>query len=93
MPDLAVEPVTLVADEATAVLELRHTGTHTGVLALDDGGRALLGTDLDHVPPTGRDVATHGVVVLHVTDGSVALERHHWPPLWLYETLGLLPRP
>lgn len=90
MPDLTVEPVTLIADEASVVLELRHAGTHTGVLALDDGARALLETDIDHVPPTGRDVEALGVVVLRITDGVVAHERHHWPHHWIYEALGLL---
>jgi hypothetical protein len=93
MPDLAVDPVTFVADDVTAVLELRQTGTHTGPLALGESGRALLGTDIDHVPPTGRGVATHGVVILRFSGDAVTLERHHWPHLWLYEALGLLTRP
>jgi hypothetical protein len=68
---------------------MHQTGTHTGVLTLDDCARALLATDLDHIPPTGRTVDVTGVVVLATNNGAVTRERHHWPRHWLYEHLGL----
>ena len=89
LPDLAVTPVTMCDDGSSAVLEVRQTGTHTGVLVLDDGARAALDCDLDHIPPTGRPIDTTGVVVLDVVAGTIVSERHHWPPAWLYEQLGL----
>jgi hypothetical protein len=33
---------------------------------------------------------TPGVVVLTVSDGVVTGERHHWPPHWVFEQLGLV---
>jgi hypothetical protein len=30
------------------------------------------------------------VVVLTVSDGVVTGERHHWPPHWVFEQLGLV---
>jgi len=91
LPDLNVRPVTLLTDDATAILELHQTGTHTGVLLLEESDRGLLATDADQIPPTGRTVDVHGVVVLTTTaDGEVSGERHHWPRHWLLENLGLL---
>lgn len=89
-PDLAVTPVTLHDAASSAVLELRQTGTHTGALLLDDGARALLACQLDHIPATGRSVDTTGVVVLDIVAGTIVTERHHWPPAWLYQQLGLI---
>jgi SnoaL-like polyketide cyclase len=79
LPDLTIRPVTMLTDDATAVLELRQMGTHTGVLVLDDSARALLHTHLDHIPPTGRTLEVTGVVVLATARGDVTGERHHWP--------------
>jgi len=90
LPDLTIRPMTVVTDDATAVIEMRQIGTNTGVLALDDGARMLLGTDLAQIPPTGRTVDTPGVVVFTVGDGVVTGERHHWPPHWVFEQLGLV---
>ena len=90
LPDLTIQPMTVVTDEATAVIEMRQIGTNTGVLALDDGARMLLGTDLVQIPPTGRTVDAPGVVVLTMGDGVVTGERHHWPPAWVFEQLGLV---
>lgn len=89
LPDLTVAPVTMLADGPSAMVEVRQRGTHTGVLVLDDGARALLGCAADHIPPTGHHVDTTGVVVLGVTAGAIASERHHWPTAWLYQQLGL----
>ncbi len=46
--------------------------------------------ELAQIPPTGRTVDTPGVVVLTVGDGVVTGERHHWPPHWVFEQLGLV---
>jgi hypothetical protein len=90
VPDLTVAPVTVCHGTSSAVLELRQTGTNTGPLVLDGGARALLGCELDHIPPTGRPIDTTGVVVLDVVADAIVTERHHWPPAWLYEQLGLV---
>jgi hypothetical protein len=90
LPDLAVTPITICHGATSAVVELRQTGTNTGALILDDGARTALGCDLDHIPPTGRPIDTTGVVVLDVTAGRIVTERHHWPPAWLYQQLGLV---
>jgi predicted ester cyclase len=93
LPDLSIRPVTLLTDDDTAIVEMHQTGTNTGVLTLDDFARALLATDLDHIPPTGRTVDVTGVVVLVTSNGAVTGERHHWPRHWLYEHLGLATQP
>ena len=72
--------MTVVTDDATAVIERRIGRKPSGVLALDDGARMLLGTDLAQIPPNGRTVDTHDVVVLTVSDGVVTGERRRWPP-------------
>jgi hypothetical protein len=89
VPDLAVTPLTVCHSARSIMLELRQTGTNTGALVLDDGARAVLGRDLDHIPATGRRIDATGVVVLDVVAGTVVTERHHWPPAWLYQQLGL----
>jgi hypothetical protein len=90
LPDLAVRPMTMLTDTNTAVVELQQAGTHTGVLHLTDGDRALLDTYVASVPPTGRRIDVSGVVVLANADGRVTAERHHWPPFFLHEGLGLV---
>jgi len=90
LPNLTIRPITLLTDDATAVIELHQTGTHTGILILDDSARATLATELDHIPPTGRSVDVAGVVVLATAGGAITGERHHWPRHWLYENLGLI---
>jgi hypothetical protein len=80
----------MLADECTAIIELHQFGTNTVAIALGDGDRELLGTDLAFLPPTGRGVDVTGVVILTATRGRVSAERHHWPKHWFYESLGLL---
>ncbi len=90
LPDLAIRPVKMLADESTAIVEIHQVGTNTGAIPLGDGDRELLGTDLASIPPTGRRIDVTGVVVLTTTRGRVSAERHHWPRHWFYECLGLL---
>jgi hypothetical protein len=82
LPDLAVRPVKMLADESTAIVEIHQVGTNTVAIPLGDGDRELLGTDLACLPPTGRSVDVTGVVVLTTTRGRVRAERHHWPKFW-----------
>ena len=91
LPDLHIQTLALLTDDNKAIIELRQTGSHTGVLLLDDSDRALLATDVDQIPPTGRTVDVHGVVVSH-RPAAPSPERHHWPRHWLFEHLGLLTR-
>lgn len=90
LPDLAVRPITMLTDTNTVMVELQQCGTNTGVLRLTDGDRELLATDAETLPPTGRRIDVWGVVVFTIAHGRVTAERHHWPPYFLHEDLGLV---
>jgi hypothetical protein len=90
VPDLTIEPVTVLGDEATAIIEMRQVGTNTGAIALTEPARAFLGVVVDELPPTGRSIDVAGVVVLNTDGGLVTRERHHWPPQWFDQQLGLV---
>ena len=76
VPDLTIEPLTVLADDSTAVIEMHQVGTHTGLV--------------DDVPPTGRAIDIAGVVVLTAENGAVTHERHHWPPREWDQQLGVV---
>lgn len=90
LPDLRIRTPTLVADDRKAMAEVRLTGTNTTGLHLGAGDRAVLGTDAEHLPATGRSVAITVPVVVSTADGLVTGERHFWPRFWLYEALRLV---
>jgi len=54
--------------------ELRITGTTTGPTVLGDFGKALLGRDVDTVPPTGRPVDLPAMLVHESSTGESSLK-------------------
>jgi hypothetical protein len=60
LPDARIEVRSGVADGGRAVAEVVIIGTNTGPVPLTDLGRAVLGTTLEALPPTGRTVAMPG---------------------------------
>jgi len=96
LPDFAVRTSTLVGDDRMAMVEMTLTGTNTGPIVTDDWERALLGTDLPTLPPTGRPLEVTGVAVMEIVDEHVVASRLYLPPGWFYVGLGLVtvaPRP
>lgn len=90
LPDFTLWPLTVLADEQAAMIEMNLTGTNSGEIPLSDDDRESLGIDVDRLPPTGRLVEVTGVVVLRTRHGRVSRETHHWPRFWLNESLGLV---
>jgi hypothetical protein len=90
LPDFTLLPLTVVADDQAAMIEMNLTGTNTGEIPLTSDDRKSLGFDVDRLPPTGRLVEVAGVVVLRTADGRINRETHHWPRYWLDEGLGLV---
>jgi predicted ester cyclase len=89
IPDVKAEIRTVAADGAVVIAEISLNGTNTGPVPLGDVDRALLGTNAEALPPTGRTVAVPVVVVIEVADGRIATERDHLNPLALLEQLAL----
>ncbi|HEX5701412.1 MAG TPA: nuclear transport factor 2 family protein, partial [Rubrobacter sp.] len=56
VPDISFQTVSSLADGPHVVTEVRITGTNTGPTVLGDFGKALLGLDVAHVPPSGRPI-------------------------------------
>jgi hypothetical protein len=90
LPDFTLWPLTVLADEHAAMIEMNLTGTNSGEIPLSDDDQRFLGVDTDRLPPTGRLVEVTGVVVLRTQSGRVNRETHHWPRHWLDESLGLV---
>ena len=78
VPDLRFEPLSVTEDGSRVVTEVRITGTNTGPTVLGDFGKALLGRDVESVPPTGRPVDLPAVLVHETADGKVVAERQYW---------------
>jgi SnoaL-like polyketide cyclase len=78
VPDLSFKTVASISDRPHVVTELRITGTNTGPTVLGDFGKALLGADVDEVPPSGRPIDLAAVFVHQVRGGLVAAERQYW---------------
>jgi hypothetical protein len=90
LPDFTLWPLTVLADDQAAMIEMNLTGTNTGEIPLTPDDQRSLGLDVDRLPPTGRLIEVAGVVVLRTADGLVTRETHHWPRHWLDEGLGLV---
>ena len=82
-----------MAEGDRAAAEVRMTGTNTAPLHLGEIDRLLLRTDAAELPATYRSIDLRWVVVLELSDGLVATERHHWPYVDTLLQLGLLPVP
>ena len=92
-PDLGLQLEGTVVEGSRAVAEVRITGTNTAALHLGEIDRLLLRTDATELPATNGAIDLHWVVVLELSDGLVAAERHHWPYVDVLLQLGLLPVP
>ena len=91
LPDARVRVRSGVADDRRAVAEVVITGTNTGPIPLTDLDRAVLGTTLEVLPPTGRTIAVPVALAITIVDGLIATECQYVSPLALPLQLGLLP--
>jgi hypothetical protein len=71
IPDINLGTVSTLADGPHVVTEMRITGTNSGPTILGDFGRALLGADVESVPPTGRSIDLPAIFVHEVSDDLV----------------------
>jgi hypothetical protein len=78
VPDIHFEPASTFADGPHVVTEMRITGTNTGPTVLGDFGKALLGADVEELPPSGRPIDLPAVFVHEVRDDLVVAERQYW---------------
>jgi predicted ester cyclase len=90
VPDIHFEPLGFVCEGARIVTELRITGTNSGPTVLGDFGKALLGSDVEAVPPTGRRVDLPAVLMHEVADGKVVVERQYWGLLEFLVQVGVI---
>jgi hypothetical protein len=90
VPDIKFEPRSSTTDGDRIVTELRITGTNTGPTVLGDFGKALLGRDVDAVPPTGRPIDLPAVLVHEIKDRKVAAERQYWGLLEFLVQIGVI---
>jgi ketosteroid isomerase-like protein len=90
VPDIRFEPLLSTTEGARIVTEVRITGTNTGPTVLGDFGKALLGRDVEAVPPTGRPIDLPGAVVHEVSEGKVVAERQYWGLLEFLVQIGVI---
>lgn len=90
VPDINLGPVSSLADGPHVVTELRITGTNTGPTILGDFGKALLGADVEAVPPTGRSIDLPAIFVHEVSDDLVTAERQYWGLLEFLVQIGVV---
>jgi predicted ester cyclase len=90
VPDLRLDALSTMADPPNVCTELRITGTNTGPTALGDFGRALTGSDVNELPPSGRAIDLNAVFVHEVRDERVVAERQYWGLLEYLVQVGVL---
>jgi hypothetical protein len=90
VPDIRLEPVSTLAEGAHVSSELRIIGTNTGPTVLGDVGKALLGADIEAVPPTGRSIDLPAVFVHEARDDLVVVERQYWGLLEFLVQIGVI---
>jgi ketosteroid isomerase-like protein len=90
VPDINFEPLSTVADGQALSTEARISGTNTGPTVLGDFGKALLGSDVEAVPPTGRPIDLPAVFIHEVRDGLVSVERQYWGLLEFLVQIGVV---
>jgi hypothetical protein len=90
VPDIRFEPTSMLAVGTHIATELRITGTNTGPTVLGDFGKALLGIDVETVPPTGRSIDLRAVFVDEVRDDLVVAERQYWGLLEFLVQIGVI---
>ena len=91
LPDVKAELRAVAAEDAVVIAELTLHGTNTGPLPLGPVHRAIVGTDAELIPPTGRRVTVPVVLVIEEDGGRIVTERQHFDSLALLAQLGLLP--
>ena len=90
VPDIRFEAVSTTADGPRVVTEARITGTNTGPTVLGDFGKALLGPDVEAVPPSGRAIDLPAAFVHEVRDELVIVERQYWGLLEFLVQVGVI---
>jgi ketosteroid isomerase-like protein len=90
VPDMRFESFSSTSDGSRIATELCITGTNTGPTVLGDFGKALLGRDVEAVPPTGRPIDLPGVFVHEIADGRVVAERQYWGLLEFLVQIGVI---
>jgi predicted ester cyclase len=90
VPDIRFEPLLSTREGARIVTEVRITGTNTGPTVLGDFGKALLGREVEAVPPTGRPIDLPGAVVHEISEGKVIAERQYWGLLEFLVQTGVI---
>jgi hypothetical protein len=90
VPDIHFAPVSTLRDGPHVVTELRITGTNTGPTVLGDFGKALLGADIEEVPPTARSIDLPAILVHQVRDDLVVAERQYWGLLEFLVQTGVI---
>jgi SnoaL-like domain len=90
VPDIRFEPLSSTSEGRRVVTELRITGTNLGPTVLGDFGKALLGRDVEAVPPTGRSIDLPAVLVHETADGEVVAERQYWGLLEFLVQIGVI---
>ena len=98
VPDISFKAIETMSEAGRVVTELRITSTNTGPTVLGDFGQALLGKDVESVPPSGRPIDLPAVFVHDVRDGLIAAERQYWGLLEFLVQTGVVggwstPRP
>ena len=90
VPDIRFESLSSTSEGARIATEVRITGTNTGPTVLGAFGKALLGRDVEALPPTGRSIDLPGVLVHEVVDGRVVVERQYWGLLEFLVQVGVI---
>jgi predicted ester cyclase len=90
VPDIRFEAVSTTAEGQRVVTEARITGTNTGTTILGDFGKALLGGDVEAVPPSGRQIDLPAVFVHEVRDDLIVVERQYWGLLEFLVQIGVV---
>ena len=90
VPDIRFESLSSTSEGGRVVTELRITGTNTGPTVLGDFGKAILGRDVEAVPPTGRAIDLPAVIVHEVSHAKVVAERQYWGLLEFLVQIGVI---
>jgi SnoaL-like domain len=93
VPDINFGPISTFADGSDGphvVTEMRITGTNTGPTILGEFGKALVGGDVEAVPPTGRSIDLPAIFVHEVSDDLVTAERQYWGLLEFLVQIGVV---
>jgi steroid delta-isomerase-like uncharacterized protein len=74
-PDFEVEPIDVLADEGTVMMESTYVLTHEG--------------EFEEIPPTGREVRMRGMHKFLIEGGTVAEHRLYYDLDEFFEQLGV----